>query len=325
MSVVSRSAMKVFFKCWDKLWFSRFDPLSVSLFRIFLGILILVMFLANAPNWDRFYGAYGIPSLHDLDLNRPSEDSWSLFYWTEGKIPVGAYWWLGFLAALAFTIGWKTRWATILLYALQTSMIHRNLAIVNGDDLVLRMLLFYSCFAPLNHCLSVDWWLKKKRERAEGPVSESEWPLIWPIRMMQINIAFIYLISLPYKLLGDPGWLNGDEIYWVMASSMWSRWPWPQVFCQWNGLLSKIFTYGTIASEACFPTLVWFRPTKLYVLAAIAALHLGIAFVIPNVAFFTLAMVCSFWVFVPASRIREWLGRLRDSFSKKYSMAATLS
>jgi hypothetical protein len=35
------------------------------------------------------------------------------------------------------------------------------------------------------------------------------------------------------------------------------------------------------------------------VLAAVAALHLGIALFMQNLVFFSLAMVCSFWLFVP--------------------------
>ena len=42
-------------------------------------------------------------------------------------------------------------------------------------------------------------------------------------------------------------------------------------------------------------------------LAAITCLQIGIAILIPNVTFFTLAMVCAFWVYVPAANIRRWM------------------
>jgi hypothetical protein len=58
------------------------------------------------------------------------------------------------------------------------------------------------------------------------------------------------------------------------------------------------------------------------VLAAITCLQLGIAVLIPNVMFFTLAMVCAFWVYVPASTLREWMVTLRmllDRIHRKFS------
>jgi hypothetical protein len=54
-----------------------------------------------------------------------------------------------------------------------------------------------------------------------------------------------------------------------------------------------------------FPILVWFKRTRLYAVAATAALHLGIAVRLQNVTFFTLSMVCSFWLFVPGETTRR--------------------
>ena len=308
--------MKNILKLWDRFLFSRFDPLSVSFFRISLGLLMFVMFIANYPNWERFYGSDGIISLNDMDLPKRIQDWWCAFYWTEGKIPIIVYWWIGIISTITFTIGWQTRISTIILYVLQTSMIHRNLLIVNGDDLVFRMLLFYSCFAPLNHCLSVDSWLSKRKS---GGLGTKELPLIWPVRLMQINIALIYVISLPYKVFDDPAWLNGEAIYWTVTSSMWSQCPFPELFYKCDCLLSKIFTWGTILIEGSFPILVWFEKTKLIVVALVTSLHLGIAFMVPNVAFFTLSMVCSFWVFVPGEMLREFFSKKVGKYFSRFS------
>lgn len=301
---VKDEKMKILIEYWNKIWFSRFDPLAVSIFRISLGFLIFVMFICNYFNWDRFYASDGIISLNDTDFSRLPEDKWSVFYWIDGMFPVKVLWWVGFLSAFCFTIGFQTRLATIFLYILQVSMIHRNPLIINGDDLVFRMVLFYSCFSPLNYCLSVDSWLKRKFFNFGKP--ETELPLIWPIRLMQINVALIYLISLPNKLADDLPWLTGEALYYTAASSMWGRFPFPELFYKWDCLLSKIMTYGTVFVEGTFPFLVWFKETKIIITALLASLHLGIAFFVPNVLFFTLSMVCSFWIFIPSPSIRNF-------------------
>ena len=292
---------------WTEVWFSRIDPLPLGVFRISLGLLFLLMLIALGPNWERFYGPDGI-----LSLSRPDSVSlqggWSAFVWTGRHLPVQVYWWMGLVAAAAFVVGWQTRLATVLLYLLQASMVHRAPLVVNGEDLVFRMLLFYGCFAPLGAALSVDGWLRTRRLGQAASVSESPHPLVWPVRLMQVNIALIYLISLPTKVCDPSGeWLRGDAIYWSMMNDMWSQWPWKWMFYDGHLLLSRLMTYGTILVEGTFPLLVWFRKTRPYVLVGITALHLGIAAMIPNVTFFTLAMVCSFWLFVPAESLRRFV------------------
>jgi len=304
--------VSAFWRWWDRFWFARFDPLPAAVYRIFLGSLITVMYVALYPNWQRFYAADGMISLSNAGSAWMRPDPWSAFYWTDGIFNPQWYWYLGFVAALAFTFGFLTRVSTIVLYVLEVSMIHRNPAVVNGEDLVFRMLLFYSCFAPLGYCLSVDNWLRRKRHPTSGEQARPL-PRTWPIRLIQVNVCLIYLTAVIYRLTDPAGeWIRGDAIYWSMMSNLWSRCPWPQLFYGRGGLLlSQVITYSTLVIEFSFAILVWFRRPRPYVLAAITCLQIGIAILIPNVTFFTLAMVCAFWVYVPASDLREWITTLR--------------
>lgn len=294
--------MSYLLKKWDEFWFSRLDPVSVSVFRISLGVLMFFFYIANFPNWERFYAVDGIVSLDPSTIR--STNWYSIFSWTEGIIPIKVYWWIGLFSTVAFTLGFQTRLVTIILYVLQTSMNMRNWVLINGEDHIFRMVLFYSCFSPLNHTLSLDSFFRKNISK------EKELPLIWPIRMMQINILLIYVINIPNKLTDDFAWINGEAIYWTMANNMWSHQIFTEYFYKWDCLLSKISSYGTILVEGLFPVLVWFRETKLIALLAISSLHLGIAFLIPNVTFFTLAMVCSFWIFVPSELTQKILNSI---------------
>ena len=290
-------------KWWNQLWFSRFDPLPAAVCRIGIGLLLTFMFVALAPNWERFYGHDGILSLGEADLNsqRPA-DWWCLFVWTEDYVPLAAWWWVGLVAAICLATGLLTRVATITLYVLVSSLIHRNNYIVNGEELVLRMMLFYGCFSPWGQALSVDAWLQRQRRRAAGKtLVEIQQPLIWSIRLMQINFLLIYAISVPYKFAQDLDWLWGDALHWTVASdSWWMRGFLPELTLAFGGAIRKSLTWGTIVLEATFPILVWFRKPKLVVIAAIASLHLGIALLIPGVTLFTLSMVCGALLFVPA-------------------------
>lgn len=280
--------MKAISQKWNAFFFNRFDPISIGMFRIFLGTLITLFYFALFPNWETYYSAEGI--LY-------TQDKWSLFYWTEGRIPMGVFWWVGFISALSFTLGYRTRLFTLLLFVLQCSLIHRTSQVVNGEDLIFRMVLFYSLFAPLGNRLSLDHWLKSRKGKKSK--SEKPFPMIWATRALQINFLLVYLISLPNKVVDDSAWWNGDAIYLAMISNMWSRWPWPEWFYLYDGLWSKVFTYGTLLIEGMFPILVWMKKSKLIILLALASLHIGIAVVLNGVAFFSLSMVVCLWIFVP--------------------------
>ena len=291
-------------RIWDKFWFSRFDPLSLGVFRIALGILIMTWYLALYVNWEEYYGKLGNIWLYETHAIT-SYSSWlNVFRWTKDLIPIRVFWWSGFLSAAAFTAGWRTKLFAIILFIMQSSIINQNIMLVNGEDSVFRMFLFYSMFAPLGYSLSVDRYLLKKKQKNYLPQKE-EWPMIWAVRAMQLNFIAIYVFSLPNKLADDIAWINGDAIYLSMVSSMWSRQLCPEFFYLFDGLFSKIATYGTILIEATFPILVWFPRTRMFSLLALAFLHISIAVVLNGVAFFTLAMVCGLITFIPQECIKR--------------------
>ena len=299
-----KAVLRAITRTWDRLWFAPVDPYSAALFRIAMGILLVAYFVANYPNWEHFFAADGVLSLNQVDPERRSVDRLSLFHWTGGVIPVGLYWWLGFFGSIAFTVGWQTRVVTVWLFLLVSSMVHRNLMIVNGEDLVFRMALLYSCFAPLGHELSLD--RRRRDKKGKGTATAA----VWPLRLLQINVALVYALSLPNKFVDDPpAWLwEGTAIYWTMTSNLWTRWPWPELF--YGGLLSKLMTYGTVLTEGLFPILVWIPRTKLFALATIVSMHLGIAVVMKNVTFFSLSMVCCMFVFLPPELARRCVGAI---------------
>jgi hypothetical protein len=296
--------MKRLAQIWDRIWFSRFDPLSAGMFRIALGLLLAFMFFSLRENWERWFAIDGVMSLADADLNAKRTLSWlDVFRWTEGMVPTGTYWAIGLTASIGLTLGCLTRSCCAMLFLLLTSMIHRNPFYANGEDLVARMMLFWGAFAPLGATCSVDAWLRRRWGNANN-----ELPEVWAIRALQINFLLIYGVSLPYKFAQDPAWLAGDALHWTIASDMWwtrGSMAWTTLAC--GGIVRKLMTYGTIFIEALFPICVWIPSTRWISLAAIVSLHLGIAIMVPGVTLFTLMMVVGAMLFVPA----EWWRRVR--------------
>jgi hypothetical protein len=280
-------------KAWNPFWFTPLDARPLALFRILTGILCFAMFASMLPNWSRFFAADGMISLVSVEFKNPRVDSClGLFHWTEGWIPVEFFGYFSLVICGMFIFGMHTRWVTLALLLLIDATVHRNPYITNGEELVARMCLVY--------CLLVDLgavWSWDALRRKERGLPDRKTVFSWPVRMMQINIALIYAISLPYKFAQDPGWVTGDAMHWTVASDMWGPSSMPWITLAFGGFFRKLITFGTVIVEGMFPLLVWFRPSRRLAIFLISSLHIGIALVIPNVTFFTLIMVCVFAAF----------------------------
>jgi hypothetical protein len=289
--------MKTFLRYWNTLWFSQLDPLPAAVCRIMFGMLLLYAFIGNSIHWDRFFDANGMLSLNDADLvaQRPAT-GWNVFQYTDGLLPTRFWWFVGFSSILALIVGWQTRIATIAMYVLISSMVHRNPLVVNGEELVSRLILLYACFCPWGHALSIDAWLWQRKHPGETRAL----PVAWSVRMMQISIMSIYVISLPYKFAQDIGWLTGDALHWTVSGDMWwMRGFLPEISYEYGGLFRKLLTWGTVLIEGLVPIGVCFRRTQILSVAAMMSLHIGIALLVPGVTLFTLSMVAAATLFLP--------------------------
>jgi hypothetical protein len=299
---------------WNRFWFSRADVLPQSASRVCFGLILIFFMIGTAPNWSRFYAADGIISLHDADLTGDRSDpNWCVMAWTDGILPIEVWWWVGFVLSILFTLGYKTRLATIGLFLFQSSLIHRNTYVVNGEELVVRMILFYGCFAPWGNRLSIDAWLA----RFKSSSSQKPLPMVWSWRLMQINFIAIYAISLPYKIGQDLDWIWGDAIHWTIASDMWwTRGTMSWITLEFNGLFRKIMTWGTLLVEGLFPLFVCFPRTKTISVLLLISLHVGIALTIPGVTLFTLSMVAGAVMFLPNSAFEAMALFCRNAASR---------
>ena len=286
-------------RLWLRFWFDPADLVALAVFRIGLGSLWIVILLISYPNWLRFYGPDGVIPLWLITAD-PYFDGGrlSLFFHTRSDFTTMLVFWFALASAVAFTVGWKTRIATVCLYAVVISMTNRAPSIVHGEDQITRPLLFLACFAPLGARLSLDAWRRRDIVVASR----------WSQRLLQITVAAVYLFSMPAKPADDRAWIDGTAVYYVMASGNWARFPeLAQPF--YSGIVSALATYGTLLVEGAFVVLAWWGRTRLFAIGALAFLHLVLAVILLNVVFFNLAMVVALTLFVPGTVVTEWSRR----------------
>ena len=163
--------------------------------------------------------------------------SWSLFF-----IPAGvhattlayAIVLIGILAAFLLMIGWQSRLTACITWLVWVSVWNRNPLLLDGDDAVLKVMCFYLLLSPCGNCWSVDACLRKMPEHVA----------VWPLRLIQFQIALIYFVS-GWVKFQSPEWLDGTIMQYVLIHPQYSRWD------GW-GFIDKPLITGLLAGLAGF-------------------------------------------------------------------------
>jgi hypothetical protein len=199
-------------------------------------------------------------------------------------------------------IGCWTRLSAILSWILMTSFDNLNHYNIDSGETVRYIVFFYVLFTPCGAVWSVDSWRRGDRDRRPLYVSP------WWLRLMFLQLIFIYFVNGLYKLSGD-SWHEGTSLYHVLASLDMSRFALSQLPVTFPIL--QLTTWLVIAWEVSFPLLVLFRWTRVPALIMGALFHLGIL-VTMEIGFFAPYMLCFYLPMVPWER---WSRRREEDAS----------
>lgn len=247
-------------------------------------------------------------------------------------------------AAVLFTLGFCTRITAAITWFANLCYIHRNPTILFGADTMFTILLLYLMISPCGEVFSLDrvirrWWSKAKPRFVQGwcrfwskpipsaeeiapvPFSETPQPSVSAnvaIRLLQIHVCIIYLMSGLSKLLGA-AWWNGTAIWGTIANYELAPMQTELYldFLRFLGnypLVSWIFLTGgslfTLAFEIAYVFLIW-RPSLRWLFLASAILLHGLIGVFMGLATFSLIMLVMNMAFLrkeEAQWLLSWVG-----------------
>ena len=192
------------------------DVRSLALFRICIGLILLVDILTRSTDIQQHYSDLGVLPREALwQLFLLSKWHWSLHAWTGSVAGQTILFACAAACAVAVILGYRTRLALVLSWLLLASLHARNPILQYGADHLLRMLLFWSMFLPLGCYWSID------RLRVVVPPD-------WPGRHLSMASAAILLqIFLFYFFSGlfkrNEIWQGGEGMYHALSSNMFSK------------------------------------------------------------------------------------------------------
>lgn len=277
---------------WKRLF--SIDARSLAVFRIVVGLLLLIDLAQRVPDARAMYSDEGMFPRSLMVSLTTTPWNWS-FHMASGS---ETYQLMLFAVAAVFAgclaAGFQTRLATIASWVLLVSLHHRVPPILSGAEILLRMLLFWGMFLPLGRVWSLDARLSKESPAGTGPVLVRGPGTVAILAQMGV----MYLLSAIFKT--NEQWLGGSALAGVLAHDFYAL-PAGEKLLQFPGLL-KVMTWSAFGLEWAGPLLL-FLPFKNALARMIAVfglmgMHLGIA-IFMDVGLFSYVAMAGLILFLP--------------------------
>ena len=258
-----------FFEAW------LFDGCALqtcALMRVGFGLLVLVYGLVWLRDAQFWFSNQGVVSVETITANQPAT-MWSIFFWIEpnpGFVTICLT--IMLLNAVLLTLGCFGRLQAAFIFFWLVSFQNRNSLIGDGEDSVFRLFAFFLIWMPLDRCYSVTRLLEPL---ASSIPKRSE--AAWALRLVQVQMAIIYLSAACSKLL-SPTWQDGSAVYYVyQMHDNFGRGPLPAFLMETEWLI-RLTTWGTMLVEACMPFLLFLPRTRRAGIALGFLLHLSMEY-----------------------------------------------
>jgi len=246
------------------------DARGLAAFRISLGLLVLADLAFRGRDLTAFYTDAGMFPREALAASSPRLARFSLHTLTGSTAGQAALFALAACAAVALTVGYRTRLATAATAVLHASLYARNAYLMNGGDGLLILGLFLGVFVPLGRRWSVDALRREDGFWAADPPSQVA---TLGTATLLAQLVVVYLANASFKLQSD-AWMGGTAVQAVLELGQFSVGLGPALTA-YPTLLTAV-NWLWVAMLAVSPLLVlatgW-RRTLL--VAAYAAAHLG--------------------------------------------------
>lgn len=296
-------------RAWNRFFFEPISPVPVAIYRILLGLVLLMNHALLFPDVFEWFSDKG--TLSFANAKRLSGGAgFNLFNWLpHSDAMVWTVFLVSCLAVLAMTLGLFTRTSTVIVYLTLITLHHRNALVLNSGDTFLRIATFFMMFAPAGAALSLDRLIRIARGKETGP-PEARAP--WAQRLLQCQLAFLYLYAFVWKAMGSM-WLAGTAVYYTSRIAEFWRFPVPYVFeHMWT---IKLWTWGTLLVELSLGTLVWVKEFRYWVLLAGVLLHIGIDYSM-NIPLFGYTMVGVYILFVEPEHVQRAFNWFKGRFNR---------
>ncbi len=288
------------FSGWDRFWYSPTDPSTLSILRIFTGLLLFWTHLVWSFDLTSFFGAEGWIESSLRSAMNENRFAFSFFGLMGPTWLVWVFHGLNLIAFFLLMIGLFSR--TVAVWSFVVAISYANYVTPGaffGLDKINCLLAMYVMLGPCGARYSIDSLLRKRREQ---PMVESSIMANIAVRLIQLHLCVVYLFSGLGKLQGEL-WRNGGATWYTVANveyrSLNMTWLADHLW------LVDLLTHATVFWELFYCCLIWNRLARPWMLLTAVGMHgfIGIAMGMPEFAF---AMLVANMAFLSPETIRKF-------------------
>jgi hypothetical protein len=250
-------------------WFGL-DARSLAAFRIGFGVIVVLDVANRIPDLIVHYTDGGaLPRWAVAEhLARIEHVSFHMASGSGGWVAL--LFAVQLLAGLALTVGFHTRLATAICWALTVSLHNRNPLVLHSGDVIIRLMLFWGMFLPLGARWSID--ARRPLLRPDPPTTF----LSVGSAGFIVQLASIYVFTWALKT-GAP-WRDGTAVYYTLQIDHFAKHPQSAWMLQHLEVL-ELLTHATIVFEIAAPLLLlvpfFHGPLRTALVFSFWGLHLG--------------------------------------------------
>lgn len=249
------------------------SPAPLAIFRILIAAFTLLQAILWYNDWLAFVGSDGWIQwevsqalISDLTLHLAKVyKCFSFLQLSENEFAI-AFFWMYVTSALFLLAGLCTKIASFLTFLCHYILMCTIEVYVYGVDIFLQIALFYIVLMPVARMYSLD-------ARWKRAPATSTWEVTLSLRVLQIHMGLIYLSAGFEKLIASEWW--GGNVVWRSVVQPDFR----QYDLTWLADQPWLFitlSWFTIIIETFYCIFMWVPKVRVFWLAAIIALHLGI-------------------------------------------------
>jgi hypothetical protein len=305
-----KTAWDAFARCWNDFFHQPGDVRIAAAIRVAFATLVLIHFAVLYPDLDLWFTAGGVLP-REAAHEATGRFSWSLLtFLPDTSRSVHIAFWLAVASAVGLLINLFPRVNAILVFLWIASFQVRNTLINDGEDTLLRVLAFFLIFLvgwDKRWSWPVGWALPTKNTSVQTMPA-------WPLRLVQFQMAALFLSSGLTKLGGD-SWLHGTALYYVSRLDDYFGRFWVPAFLFDTPWIVALLTWSVLIAELAIPLLIWFRETRLPCLLVLVVFHLANEWTM-NLFLFHWFMLCGWLAFVTPDdyrRLRQWVPGFRGA------------
>jgi len=246
---------------WETFWFEDVPSDVFALVRIAVGVAGLGSIIGFMPI-DVFWSPLGIAPVPG------GQDLRSILVAAGLGDAAGLALFLTLIVSFAcMTVGRFTSTAVAVCFVGSVLQSHWNSLPLTSGHTVLVAVLFALVWADCGGRPSLDARRRKPGGQGRQPV--------WPLRLIQVQLAVLYASSGLFKLLGS-GWRDGSAIHFTTSQNVYGRILDVYTFPTSLDWMLTLLTYGTLFWEISFPLMMLNRVTRKAALLMGIGVHLGI-------------------------------------------------